>query len=400
MRQVKTFFTLLPSKLLGTFLYYLDSHKLLEYMKSSISEQTLLIIGLVTMSCLPMMAQTASPTPPIKEEDQVIKVDSRLVVVPVSVVDSNGEPVLGMKAENFRILEDNRPQTIDSLGNAENVPLEIALLFDVSASSDAMFQFQKDTAAKFLQDVLRGEDRATIFTIGQRSTLVQPRDTAEKSILALKSITSTKEQTAFYDSVRIAANYLEKNSPQGRRKVIVVISDGEDTNSDGVLSAIWNAERKIADTVVGNQLKEIRVRARDTAKVVEQVKVLKALQNADSVLYSINPGGSSIQLNKMAVFGQENMQKFADETGGTAFLPKFQPVETKDALQNSVNIRKNTETLERIFRQLANELRAQYLVQYYSESEFATNKYVKLDVALQNPGNMRVRARQGYYVKN
>lgn len=400
MRQVKTFFTLLPSKLLGTFLYYLDSHKLLEYMKSSISKQTLLIIGLVTMSCLPMMAQTASPTPPIKEEDQVIKVDSRLVVVPVSVVDSNGEPVLGMKAENFRILEDNRPQTIDSLGNAENVPLEIALLFDVSASSDAMFQFQKDTAAKFLQDVLRGEDRATIFTIGQRSTLVQPRDTAEKSILALKSITSTKEQTAFYDSVRIAANYLEKNSPQGRRKVIVVISDGEDTNSDGVLSAIWNAERKIADTVVGNQLKEIRVRARDTAKVVEQVKVLKALQNADSVLYSINPGGSSIQLNKMAVFGQENMQKFADETGGTAFLPKFQPVETKDALQNSVNIRKNTETLERIFRQLANELRAQYLVQYYSESEFATNKYVKLDVALQNPGNMRVRARQGYYVKN
>lgn len=400
MRQVKTFFTLLPSKLLGTFLYYLDSHKLLEYMKSSISEQTLLIIGLVTMSCLPMMAQTASPTPPIKEEEQVIKVDSRLVVVPVSVVDSNGEPVLGMKAENFRILEDNRPQTIDSLGNAENVPLEIALLFDVSASSDAMFQFQKDTAAKFLQDVLRGEDRATIFTIGQRSTLVQPRDTAEKSILALKSITSTKEQTAFYDSVRIAANYLEKNSPQGRRKVIVVISDGEDTNSDGVLSAIWNAERKIADTVVGNQLKEIRVRARDTAKVVEQVKVLKALQNADSVLYSINPGGSSIQLNKMAVFGQENMQKFADETGGTAFLPKFQPVETKDALQNSVNIRKNTETLERIFRQLANELRAQYLVQYYSESEFATNKYVKLDVALQNPGNMRVRARQGYYVKN
>ena len=400
MRQVKTFFTLLPSKLLGTFLYYLDSHKLLEYMKSSISEQTLLIIGLVTMSCLPMMAQTASPTPSIKEEDQVIKVDSRLVVVPVSVVDSNGEPVLGMKAENFRILEDNRPQTIDSLGNAENVPLEIALLFDVSASSDAMFQFQKDTAAKFLQDVLRGEDRATIFTIGQRSTLVQPRDTAEKSILALKSITSTKEQTAFYDSVRIAANYLEKNSPQGRRKVIVVISDGEDTNSDGVLSAIWNAERKIADTVVGNQLKEIRVRARDTAKVVEQVKVLKALQNADSVLYSINPGGSSIQLNKMAVFGQENMQKFADETGGTAFLPKFQPVETKDALQNSVNIRKNTETLERIFRQLANELRAQYLVQYYSESEFATNKYVKLDVALQNPGNMRVRARQGYYVKN
>lgn len=351
-------------------------------------------------SSVAAFAQTVVPTPPIKEEEGVIKVDSRLVVVPVSVIDPNGEPVLGLKANNFQIKEENRPQIVDNVGNAENVPLEIALLFDVSASSDAMFKFQQETAAKFLQDVLKGEDRATIFTIGQRSRLVQARDTAERSIIAIRSITPTKEQTAFYDSVRTAANYLEKNSPQGRRKVIVIISDGEDTNSDGVLRAIWAAERNIADNVQGAKLREIRVKARDTAKVVEQVKVVKALQDADSVLYAINPGGNSIQLNSMAVFGQENMQKFADETGGTAFLPKFQPVETKDQLQNSVNIRKNTETLERIFKQLANELRAQYLVQYYSESEFPLNKYVKLDVALQTPGNMRVRARRGYYVKN
>ncbi len=355
---------------------------------------------LFVTSSVAAFAQTVAPTPPIKEEEGVIKVDSRLVVVPVSVIDPNGEPVLGLKANNFQIKEENRPQIVDNVGNAENVPLEIALLFDVSASSDAMFKFQQETAAKFLRDVLKGEDRATIFTIGQRSHLVQARDTAERSIIAIRSITPTKEQTAFYDSVRIAANYLGKNSPQGRRKVIVIISDGEDTNSDGVLRAIWAAERNIADNVQGAKLREIRVKARDTAKVVEQVKVVKALQDADSVLYAINPGGNSIQLNSMAVFGQENMQKFADETGGTAFLPKFQPVETKDQLQNSVNIRKNTETLERIFKQLANELRAQYLVQYYSESEFPLNKYVKLDVALQTLGNMRVRARRGYYVKN
>ena len=81
-------------------------------------------------------------------------------------------------------------------------------------------------------------------------------------------------------------------------------------------------------------------------------------------------------------------------------MPKFQPIDTKDTMQNSVNVRKNTEALERIFKQLANELRAQYLVQYYSESEFPLNKYVKLDVALLTPGKMRVRARRGYYVKN
>lgn len=368
-------------------------------MKSRISILTSAFFAAIFSAGVFAQTPTPSPTPQAQDEGEVIKVDSRLVVVPVSVIDPNGEPVLGLTADNFRVREENRPQTIDSVGTAENVPLEIALLFDVSASTDAMFKFQQETAAKFLRDVLRSDDRATIFTVGQKETLVQGRETAEKSIAAVKSILPTKEQTAFYDSVRIAANYLEKNAPEGRRKVILVISDGEDTNSEGVLKAIWEAERKVADNIAGEKLRELRVRARDTAKAVEQVRVLKALQNADAVLYAINPGGNSLQLNKMAVFGQENMQKFADETGGTSFLPKFQPVETADAMQNSVNIRKNTEMLERIFRQIASELRAQYLIQYYSESEFPVNKFVKLDVNVVPAGNSRVRARQGYYVK-
>ena len=94
-------------------------------MKSRITARFTLVFILAIGSALAAIAQTASPTPPIKEDDQVIKVDSRLVVVPVSVTDPNGEPVTGLKANNFRIKEENKPQTIDSVGNAENVPLEI-----------------------------------------------------------------------------------------------------------------------------------------------------------------------------------------------------------------------------------------------------------------------------------
>lgn len=358
------------------------------------------LVSAVCLISAAAFSQTPKPTPAIKEEGQIIKVSSRLVVVPVSVTDQNGEPVAGLKAENFRIAEEGRAQSIENVGTADTVPLEIMLLFDVSASTDAMFKFEQETAAKFLQEVLRPEDRATVFTVGQKGSLVQGRETAEKSMVAVRSIVPTKEQTAFYDAVREAAMYLERNTPEGRRKVMLVISDGEDTNSEGVLKAIWEAERKVADNVQGQQLRELRVKARDTAKAIEQVRVLKALQNADTVFYSINPGGSSVHLNKGAIFGQENMQKFADDTGGTAFLPKFQPLDTPDAMQNSVNVKKNTETLERIFRLIAGELRAQYLIQYYSESEFPPNKLVKLDVSVSPAGNAHVRARQGYYVKN
>ena len=345
-------------------------------------------------------AQTPTPPPRVEEDPNVIKVDSRLVVVPVSVVDPAGNPVLGLGLEDFSVSEDGRQQILESVGTAEQVPLEIALLFDVSASTDSMFRFQQETAAKFLQDVLRPEDRATIFTVGQKPIVVQTRNTAANSINAVRSIVPTKEQTAFYDSLRAAADHLRTNTPEGRRRVIVIISDGEDTNSEGVIRAIWNAERKITSNVSNAELRQLRVKARDTAKVQEQVRVLKSLQDADTVLYSINPAGSSYQLNSMSQFGQENLQKFADETGGTAFLPRFAPIDTPDNYLNANNTRKNTEILEQIFRQLASELRAQYLLQYYSEGEFPEGKFVRLNVGLNTRPELKVRARQGYYVKN
>ncbi len=366
------------------------------------SKQFALILTLILVFAFSVFAQKTQPTPPkTEDEGDVIKVESRLVVVPVSVTDSLGQPVQGLKAQDFRVAEDNKNQEIAQIGDAEKVPLEIALLFDISASTDAMFQFEQETAAKFLQQVMRPEDRATIFTVGEAAKIIQSRSSADDSATAIKSIQPTREQTAFYDSVRAAADYLQKNAPQGRRKVIVVISDGDDTNSRGILDAIFAAERKIVSGDIGDEkLRDIRVKARDAAKIKEQEKVLKSLQNADTVFYSINPGGNSYQLNQASNFGQSNLQRFAGQTGGTAFLPKFQPINLKDNLQNSYNVRYNQETLTKIFRQLANELQAQYLVQYYSDGDFPANKFVKLDVSLNNPQNYRVRARQGYFVKN
>lgn len=348
----------------------------------------------------PAASPAPTPTPAVKEDDEVIKVNSRLIVVPVSVIDQNGNPVQGLKAEDFRIKEENRQQAIDSLGTAENVPLEIALLFDISATTSPMFKFQQETAAKFLQEVLKPNDRATIYTVGASPILVQARETAEKSVTAVRSIATTKEFTAFYDSVSAAADFLQKNAPDGTRRVMLVISDGEDTNSSRIAKAIQAGYAKAdVNKLDTKSLYQLTVAKRDEASLKERVLVSKSLQNADTVFYSINPAGSSFQLNKISVFGQENMQKFADETGGAAFLPKFLPIDTKDGMQNSSNMKKNTDVLERIFRELANTLRAQYLIQYYSDSDFAPNKYVKLDVGLQTSGSSKVRARQGYYSK-
>lgn len=346
---------------------------------------------------------TPTPTPSPKVDDEVIKINSRLVVVPVSVTDSTGNAVLGLMQQDFQVVEEGKPQTIDAVGAADKVPLEIALLFDVSASTDAMFKFEQETAAKFLRDIMRPIDRATIFTIGQQPRLVQGRETSDRAVEAVMSIPPTKGATAFFDTVRMAANYLRTNAPEGTRRVVVVISDGEDNFSEGVQRAQTRIERGVVDRGPDPEMRKfgkIVAQAQQSAKNGERAIVLRALQNADIVHYSINPAGSSYQLNSMSVFGQENMQRFSSETGGSAFAPKFLPIDTKDTYANGTNMRRNTELLDRIFKQIANELQSQYLIQYYSESDFPLNKFVKVNVGVVNRGAVRVRAREGYYVKN
>jgi VWFA-related protein len=377
-------------------------------MKRRLIKFNLGIIALMFISALFVAAQTAprtqptpTPAPKVEDEGEVIRVNSRLVIVPVSVTDAGGQPVTNLTKDDFLVSEEKRPQTVEQVSNAEKVPLEIALLFDVSASTDAMFRFQQETAAQFLRDVMRPDDRATIFTVGASPVMIQASASSEKSAESIRAIQPTKQFTAFYDTVAAAADYLQK-APQGRRKVIVVISDGEDTNSVRIASAIQDGYRSLGkkiDSLDSKSLYQFTVTKRNEATLREQNRVLQSLQNADTVFYSINPAGSSYQLNKISQIGQANMQKFADETGGAAYLPKFQPVDTKDQYQNTANMRQNQETLTRIFRQLANELQAQYLVQYYSEADYPQNRYVNLDVRLKNPQNYRLRARQGYFVK-
>lgn len=357
----------------------------------------------ILILCFSVVALSQTPTGTPRPEDQEIKIESRLVVIPVSVTDAAGNPVTNLGKSDFSVIEEGKRQEVDSVGNADVVPLEIALLFDVSASTDAMFKFQQETAAKFLQDVMKPTDRATVFTIGASPVMLAGRNASDAAVASVRTITPTKQFTAFYDSVGAAAEYLSKNAPSGTRRVIVVISDGEDTNSTRIARAIQDGYKRAGEkinTLDNKALYAMTVSNRNEASLKERVRIGKALQDGDTVFYSINPAGSSYQLNQMSMYGQENMERFALETGGTAFLPKFLPIDTKDPNMNSGNMKRNTVTLETIFRQLANELRAQYLVQYYSDSEFPEGRFVKLGVTLTNPGSNKLRARQGYYVKN
>src|SRR6185503_1407208 len=82
---------------------------------------------------------TPTPTPPEKEVIDVIRTTSNLIMVPVSVVDRNGQAVQGLGKTDFRLEEEGKAQEIAEMGDPEQVPLEIALLVDVSGSTNTRF---------------------------------------------------------------------------------------------------------------------------------------------------------------------------------------------------------------------------------------------------------------------
>ena len=314
---------------------------------------------------------TPTPKPTPEPEYEVVRITSNLVVVPVSVTDQQGNPVLGLTQKDFRIEEDGRAQEIAQLGDPEHVPLDIALLIDVSASVVARFDFEQQAAASFLKQVLKAEDRATVFAIDQSPRMVQQLTNATAASQSVMSVKAGKGYTAFFDSVLAAAKYLDQSSPIGRRRILVVISDGDDT-------------ARILDVSAQSREGYDRMVKLDGQIQLNQKGVLETqreVQRSEVTFYSINPSGQSLRLNARASRAEEGLERIANATGGAAFVPR-------DESQLPV-----------IFNRIASEIRSQYLLQYYSTNEAANNTFRRIAVSTPQRAELRVRAREGYYPK-
>ena len=325
---------------------------------------------------------TPTPKPPEQEVLDVVRVSSNLVMVPVSVTDSTGNAVQGLTKTDFRLIEEGKQQEISDIGDPEQVPLAIALLFDVSSSvsQKGFFVSQQNAAASFLKLVMKPADKAAIFTITDEATMVQPLSSAETSARKMLTIPAATKPvpTAFYDTVIAAAKYLTANAPSNHRRVIVVLSDGDDNFSNAIRELSIAEARAVQDgkPIASGTRAGLQDKHRLAVDQVQQV-----VQKADAIFYSVNPGGPSVKLNQISMRAERGMESIAATTGGTAFVPE------------------SDQDLDRVFRQVAAELRGQYLLQYYANQEGSPNQFRRIQVNVPARGDVRVRARQGYYPK-
>jgi Ca-activated chloride channel family protein len=265
-----------------------------------------------------------------------------VVGVTVAVVNRSGEPVAGLKAEDFDVLEDGATQQITyfSPGSGdEAVPLHLGLLFDTSGSMEKDLAFSRGAAIRFLNTFPRAMD----FTLVDFDTEVRAARFSQGEFPRLvERLRSRKAKgfTALYDALSV---YLGSAFDQTGRKVLVLYTDGGDTSS----SRTWS----------------------------EALRVLRA---SDVTVYAIGFGGGQ---GRARLASQSRLVDMAELTGGQAMFPN------------------TMKQLDTIYDRIAAEIHTQYTLGYVSSNTARDGKWRKVEVRLKRAAaeRLRVRTREGYF---
>jgi Ca-activated chloride channel family protein len=241
-----------------------------------------------------------------------IRIQTDLVNILASVVDANGEPVIGLPQTAFQLFEENVEQKIVRFEPQTNRPLDLAILVDASGSAAIELKVERDAAIHFVKEVVRPGDKLAVFSFTSEVVqLCNFSDEAKVLENAVGRVDTTPDMgTSLYDAVVLGAQSVKRQGV-GRRRALVIITDAGETTS---VSKFDDARR--------------------------------AAIASDALLYTIvvRPMKSDAGWNTA---GEHAMETITDSTGGAMFYPT------------------SLGELDAIFDRINRELRTQYLLGYY-----------------------------------
>ena len=297
---------------------------------------------------LPQPSPTPSPQPDGEQEGPIFIREVRL---PVSVIDKKKLPVTGLIKSDFLVFEDKQLQQIVSFRDEQDsLPVYVGVLMDTSPSTAGKLKFEKDAAKDFIYTVMRlRKDRVAFVTFDHEIKLHQ--DFTDKLDLLDRAVDSVKkpgDKTSLYDAIWQFCDEKMRGVPGLR--VLVVITDGEDTYSRANLRDAIDIAQRTETTIFG-----ISTKAGFSGSV---------------------PG---VAAGTIANTSDRELEKLCVDTGGAVFF-------TGDVTE-----------LERSFTKIAKELRTKYVIAYKPTNERFDGSFRTIEVRLKdNHSGWKVRTRRGY----
>jgi Ca-activated chloride channel family protein len=299
--------------------------------------------------------------------DDVLRVRTDEVSLPVSVRGMDGVPVAGLGQESFFIYENGVRQEISSF-NRERVPANIVLLMDASGSVFSQMRLIRLAAKGFIKGLLE-QDQVCVMQFADQAELLQDWTRAtdtEKLSKALEWRYHPGQSTVFYDGLYLAAE--QQLSKVGGRHIIILLTDGIDTAAHqrasfaDALSAVRRADTSVYVLSLTQEMRSL-------IEKESAGKLARLFNGADA-------SGRRLYLNMLDA-AERQLDELARQTGGRMFLPQ-----------------KETD-LGAAYDAIALELRTQYIITYKPKPRAAAGEYRRIRV-LVAPGSYEVGAREGY----
>jgi len=299
------------------------------------------------MALMVLAASVTSVAQSVVDDDYQLSVNVELVQLPVSVLDKKGFPVRGLRKEDFVVYEDKIEQEI-SLFKQEDVPLSVALVVDTSGSMVDKLNSLNTAATTFIRES-NAEDETALVSFGDDAFLEMDFTRRTDQLSAALSHIAPSGNTSLYDAVFLAARHLKEDGSH-EKKVLLIISDGEDNHSKYKLE-----------------------------------EVLESMRESKIIVYSVGLLGTDPGILNRVYFGgtgKKALRQLAEITGGAAFFPK------------------GIENVESVCKRIARDLRNQYTIGYKPSNERLDGSWRKTLVQVNLPKNtpkVQVRIKQGYY---
>lgn len=283
------------------------------------------------------------------DEDAVLKITTVNVNLPVTVFDDKGKFISDLKKDNFQVLENKEPQSIIEFHSQSNLPLNVAVLMDTSTSVRNKLEFERTAIKQFLASVLRTEKDRIAFitfdsTVQVRNDFTSELSQVSKTVDEIKVATG---QTSLYDAIyKVCREDMPRTS--SRRRVLVVVTDGADTNSTHTLA-----------------------------------QTISVAQRTETTIYALSTkGGSVFRVEGSPYLNTDDreLKKLCRDTGGEVFFPD------------------NIEALTKAFRQVTDFLRNQYII-VYEPTGNNDGKFRQIEVRILGKKNLSTITRQGYLAK-
>ncbi len=310
--------------------------------------------------------RTLEPTE--AQDDDVLRIKTEEILLPVSVRDLAGVPVGGLKQERFVVFDNGVRQEIASF-NRQRVPANIVLLLDASSSVFSQMKFIREAGKRFIEGLL-AEDKVCVVQFADKVELLQDWTPATSLPTLEKSLDWRYHpglRTTFYDGLYLAAR--EQLSKVEGRRIIILLTDGLDTaeKQRASFADALNAVRRVDAGVYVVSL---------TASLRAELEKKTGKSKLSRMFSGYDPREIARYLGLIDE-SEKLLEELTARTGGRIFFP------LKD------------EDLVPAYQAIAEELRTQYIITYKPQPRAGTGEYRRVRVLVLN-GDYEVATREGY----